>query len=68
MQIEYLIQWKGYSSNENTWTSEKNLNCPAKLAEFEATLQKKIVSFLLICVSYQLYICRFGSFLSINRN
>lgn len=45
IQTEYLIQWKGYSADENSWTSENNLSCPAKLAKFEEMLQKKPLVF-----------------------
>lgn len=35
-KVEYLISWKGYDSDENSWEPTKNLNCPAKIAKFEA--------------------------------
>jgi Chromo (CHRromatin Organisation MOdifier) domain len=32
---EYLIPWKGYTLDENTWEPTKNLNCPDKVKEFK---------------------------------
>ena len=32
---EYLIQWKGYTSDDNSWEPTKNLNCPDKVKEFK---------------------------------
>ena len=27
---EYLIQWKGYTLDDNSWETTKNLNCPCE--------------------------------------
>jgi Chromo (CHRromatin Organisation MOdifier) domain len=32
---EYLIQWKGYTLDDNSWEPTKNLNCPDKVKEFK---------------------------------
>ena len=33
--IKYLIKWKGYEHNDNTWEPIEHLqNCPEKLREF----------------------------------
>jgi hypothetical protein len=32
--IEYLIQWKGFSAEANTWEPIENLNCEKLLKEF----------------------------------
>lgn len=39
LKAEYLISWVGYDSDENSWQPKKNLRCPAKLAEFEASIK-----------------------------
>ena len=33
-QTEYLIKWKGYDEDENTWEPTVNLHCPDKIQEF----------------------------------
>lgn len=43
LQVEYLISWVGYDSNENSWQPKKHLSCPKKLAEFEASLKNNRV-------------------------
>lgn len=37
---EFLIKWKGFSSKENTWEPEENLNCQAKLKKFLNQIEK----------------------------
>jgi hypothetical protein len=33
---QYLVKWAGYPVEESSWEPRKNLNCPDRLAEFEA--------------------------------
>lgn len=37
---EFLIRWKGFSSADDTWEPEKNLNCPELINKFMQKLEK----------------------------
>ena len=33
-KVEYLIRWKNYTDDDNTWEPEANLDCPDKIKAY----------------------------------
>ena len=38
---QFLIKWKDFNSDDNTWEDESNLNCPALVTQFLEEREKK---------------------------
>lgn len=39
-QVKYLVKWKGYGDDANSWEKEENMNCEELIREFERKLKK----------------------------
>lgn len=41
-KTQYLIKWKGFSLEENTWEPQENLDCSDLIAKYEGKHEKKL--------------------------
>lgn len=40
-KIQYLIRWKNYTSDDDTWEPKENLECPEKIEAYNKKVKTK---------------------------
>jgi hypothetical protein len=41
-RLQYLVQWKGYGSHENSWVSDTDLHCPDLVRDFHIAVDGSV--------------------------
>lgn len=45
-KLHYLIRWKGYNADNDTWEPEKTVSCPELITKYKDEVCSKVVLYI----------------------
>lgn len=54
-KLHYLIRWKGYTAESDTWEPENTLSCPELINKFIDEVSESVVNIMCSYISFYTY-------------